>query len=314
MAQIPFFWALQNNKLVHINDVERGLACNCICPKCESILIAHKGSRKENSGGRKRENWHFQHYNSENCVGGAETSIHLAAKDLVERKRYIRVPILFGKLNEGDFIKILDYKGFTAIAVFKEVYIDDIKPDILMEFEFNLNGVVYNRKLIVEIAVTHLVDDIKKEKIKRLGISTIEIQLSNIQNIKTDKELWKELLKRSNLEWIYNEREKQLINKALKYRELEFLEESRQRQTAKNNQLRRFEEMKSEGKSLIEIYGFRKNFEGLDGMNKVYSYDGFIYCKKTNTKGEKTAVSSCQKCGFHQQILFENVICTLTNN
>lgn len=45
-------------------------------------------------------------------------------------------------------------------------------PDILLETE--------NGPLLVEIAVTHFIDDRKREKIKRLGIPTIEIDLSKV--------------------------------------------------------------------------------------------------------------------------------------
>ena len=38
-------YGLLGDKLVHINDVERGLACNCLCPHCKGQLIAKKGGK-----------------------------------------------------------------------------------------------------------------------------------------------------------------------------------------------------------------------------------------------------------------------------
>ena len=63
----------RNGKLISINEAKRGLACNCICPACKSVLIARKGDVRIP---------HFAHYKNNSCATGYQTSLHLLAKEL----------------------------------------------------------------------------------------------------------------------------------------------------------------------------------------------------------------------------------------
>ena len=45
-------YALKDNVLVSVDQVEKGMACNCICPACKSQLVARKGEVREH---------HFRH-------------------------------------------------------------------------------------------------------------------------------------------------------------------------------------------------------------------------------------------------------------
>lgn len=69
-----FQYGLKDNILVHIDNVENGLNCDCSCPNCGEPLVAHN-----NAGNRKAK--HFQHHSLKDCVGAYETVIHLLAKD-----------------------------------------------------------------------------------------------------------------------------------------------------------------------------------------------------------------------------------------
>ena len=73
--KLPF--GLKNGQIVEINEVEKGLACNCICPSCGSPLIARKGQKKIH---------HFAHYKAD-CKAALETAIHLAAKKYYLKKK-----------------------------------------------------------------------------------------------------------------------------------------------------------------------------------------------------------------------------------
>jgi len=53
----------QNNILVHIADAESGKNCSCVCPSCQSPLIAVKGNIKQH---------HFRHAVVNECEGGME--------------------------------------------------------------------------------------------------------------------------------------------------------------------------------------------------------------------------------------------------
>jgi competence CoiA-like predicted nuclease len=71
------FYGLLDNELKHISEVKNGLKCDCICPACEKKLVAR-------NGGQKRKH-HFAHYESAECKYGVQTSIHIAAKNILER-------------------------------------------------------------------------------------------------------------------------------------------------------------------------------------------------------------------------------------
>ena len=53
-----FFYAIKGEKSVHISEVERGLACGCICDECKDRLIAKKGTVKAH---------HFAHEANHSC-------------------------------------------------------------------------------------------------------------------------------------------------------------------------------------------------------------------------------------------------------
>lgn len=174
MLKLPF--ALKDGNLVEILQVERGLACNCFCPSCGCALIARKGQNKT---------YHFAHYNSDECKGCLETALHLAAKEILSRHKSMWVPSVlafFGK-NRSDF-ELQKERLIEFESVLLEKRIDNIVPDLIIEFE--------GKQIIIEIAVTHRVDDEKLKKIKKLNISVIEIDLS-----KFDKQLTFENFKNS---------------------------------------------------------------------------------------------------------------------
>jgi len=52
MNKVPFALKKDTQIYVDVHDVERGLSCNCICPSCDTPLIAKQGEDKA---------WHFAH-------------------------------------------------------------------------------------------------------------------------------------------------------------------------------------------------------------------------------------------------------------
>ena len=83
-----YIFGLRGEEIVHISDVDKGLNCNVICPLCKSKLVAKKGSKNKH---------HFTHHNNDECRGGIETSLHLAAKDILSKSKEFRIkdnPIL----------------------------------------------------------------------------------------------------------------------------------------------------------------------------------------------------------------------------
>lgn len=65
-----------SNKLKHVDAVENGMACGCVCPCCKEKLMAK-------NGGTKRMH-HFAHASGVDCEGAYETMLHLLAKERIQ--------------------------------------------------------------------------------------------------------------------------------------------------------------------------------------------------------------------------------------
>ena len=179
MAEQKLHYALRSGQLVSIDDVERGLQCNCVCPSCGAALIARKGDKREH---------HFAHYGETNCSGGVETALHLLAKNLLCSNRTIFVPGTDSR-SEGSVktylnaeLECRDYSSFI--------------PDIVLKNETEVLG--------IEILVTHAVDEDKTEKIRAAQLPTIEIDLSDQLDHYNEGTVMAAILSGEQTEWIYN--------------------------------------------------------------------------------------------------------------
>ena len=192
--QADLIYALKNWRTVHISEVESGLKCGCVCPCCKEQLVAKKGNKMIH---------HFSHSKGTECKYGYETSLHYAAKEIISKYEKFTIPRVNLTLNP--------YKSNEIISEAKEIKVDkvtleqrcgDIIPDVII-----YSG---GKELLVEIFVTHKVDEQKIEKIKNMNISAIEIDLSGISNNITIDELSNLIINETkNKYWLYNA----LINK-----------------------------------------------------------------------------------------------------
>lgn len=182
-------YALKDGNLVSINDVESGLACNCVCPACNKKLVAKKGKIKIP---------HFAHASAESCEHAYESSLHYMAKEIFQNAGSFTVPrVMFG--NYGA-ICLEESRNIKIKNVFIEQTIKDIKPDIIIEDE-------EGNKYYVEIFVTHKIDADKLVKIHREKVNTLEYDLSSISRLLTYEELAELLLNGSiSPQWIYHQR------------------------------------------------------------------------------------------------------------
>ena len=81
--QLRLTYALKNGEIVHISNVDKGLSCGCICPACGERLVAKKGEKMMH---------HFAHKSGSSCEYGYESSLHLAAKDILLNAKQIVIP------------------------------------------------------------------------------------------------------------------------------------------------------------------------------------------------------------------------------
>ena len=189
LAQSNLTYAIHDNKLVHVSDVPNGLKCECFCPACNGRLVAKKGSEKIH---------HFAHYNSSECQYGYETALHHLAKEIISNSIGIHIPEVYVEFNTYKSSEVAYKDTWINIEnVILEKKIDNIIPDIIIYS----NG----KPLLIEIYVTHQIDETKLKKIKDLDLSTIEIDLSKVEFPLAEGD-FKEILidSVSNKQWIYN--------------------------------------------------------------------------------------------------------------
>ena len=204
------FHGLKDGELIHILDAVNGKKCDCICPACKKELVAHNGG----SSNRLKT---FHHFENKECKYGFQTAIHLAAKKVFELTKEITIPevkifIPTGiELIDGQFIS---HGFFREISPCKKINIDRVIlekrlhkyiPDVVV-FSLDKNT-GKEKRLIVEIAVTHFVGRKKIKDIIDSDISAIEIDLSSVQNDFNFEELKRILVEETeNKKWLYNKK------------------------------------------------------------------------------------------------------------
>ena len=158
-------YGLFDGELKHISDVANGLACNCKCAKCFEPLVA-----KNNVTNRKAS--HFAH-----SSGAYETTLHKLAKEFFFKSKKIRTP----DFRIGDFFK----KGKDVI--FEEVLIEDtLYNQVNEKIVADSIGIKDSKKVIIEFANTHFIDEEKTSKLIKLKMPCIEVNLSS-QNLDRDE-------------------------------------------------------------------------------------------------------------------------------
>lgn len=190
------------NRLMFVDDVPNGLECDCVCPGCKEKLIAK-------NDGKIREH-HFAHVSNKECITGYQTMIHLLAKAIIFNKR-----ILPGFA--------MNNQPIVASQIGCEVQLEDLNiiPDILAIAPVQLNlgymglnvgTATKDIPFIIEIYVTHKVDDGKAKIIKDSGIPAVEIDLSKSEAT-TANELIKDIYNPSNWTYINKEIGQKLLPK-----------------------------------------------------------------------------------------------------
>ena len=183
---------MKKNEIVHISEVESGLACGCRCSHCNEQLVAKKGSKVAH---------HFAHYNQNECVFAYESSLHLGVKRVLENERKFLFPPVVGRSLFGKNVVLKSSILLTLDTVCAEIRVDAIIPDILIK--------VGNAECILEIFVTHCVDETKQKKIEKMNIAAIEIDFSKEDRDIDDSRIKSILLRDNNLKhWIFNPKQR----------------------------------------------------------------------------------------------------------
>lgn len=137
-------------KNVYIDEVPNGKNCGCFCKECGGDLVA------KNNG--KIKVHHFAHATGNDSISCSQTALHILAKEIIAEERCVAIP-RSGKIE-----------FYSADKVELEKSLGDIIPDVF--------ATVKGRAFMMEILVSHAIDEEKLDKIKEHRISCIEIDLS----------------------------------------------------------------------------------------------------------------------------------------
>jgi Competence protein CoiA-like family len=174
--RIPF--GLRDQRIWAPLEVENGDSCGCVCPACEAPVTARHG--------RGVRQPHFSHKAAGDCSGNFETAAHSYAKHLIELHSRILLPEWIGGPSfpnppvahtaEGKLLK-----GGKVAWPARITDLRDVRPELSAgEFRPDITSRDEQGELLIEIRVSHAVDDTKAAAVRRGGYRMIEIDLSRM--------------------------------------------------------------------------------------------------------------------------------------
>lgn len=167
MATLRIPYAMRGDTVVHVDDVERGLACGAVCPCCGCAMVARKG---------KQVAHHFAHHKPTECEG--ESVLHILGKELLQR----RIQAAF---DAGQPLPLAwrcnichdDHGGdllARASSVAVEAPIGDCKPDLLLR---RADG---KPQAFLEIVTTHAPNATTFEEARKHRVSVFEFPVQDV--------------------------------------------------------------------------------------------------------------------------------------
>ena len=237
----------QDGRLVHVDDVPRGMACNCTCPEC--------GAKLESRQGKKNQH-HFAHDNGADCGKARMTALHMLAQQIIQEEKKIRTPWFKGYCDEINKSKEIYFESVSLEQRFKTTEINR-RPDCVGIIKKGDN----QYELWIEIKVKHAIDEEKKKDIERLGAICMEIDLSRLLTERyTEESVRKALFNVSdNKEW---------INYPQLFRKNEIAKQ-KQEQQEKEEEQRKLNELARERAKLEEIIHPWLKFGTRENANKI---------------------------------------------
>ena len=171
-----------DGSIAHISEVASGLACACRCRGCGSRLVAKKGGVNEH---------HFAHHSADPCRGAYESALHKLAKAILSEKLELALPEIAVGEDED---RIVEREGgvFRFDRAELEVPFEGFQPDVVLYRR--------DRRLLVEVLVTHESGDEKRARIDAAGLSALEIDLSSLSRA-VDREAVADALCHSAPRW-----------------------------------------------------------------------------------------------------------------
>lgn len=168
-----------SGEYIHVKDSANGKNCQCLCPACKTPLIAKQGEILS---------WHFAHTNSNNVTSACgESDLHLNAKLEIYKSMQICAPVMFEK-EICDALFVPGTEGVCFTNYLKMYYGVDVTKNFLLAFDSmkiesridgfipDLIGWVGAKQFIIEVVVTHDIDEKKFKWIKENEINCLRLR------------------------------------------------------------------------------------------------------------------------------------------
>ncbi len=187
-------YGLSDSQLMHIEQVESGLSCNCNCIACGDRLVAKKGEVKKH---------HFAHH-SMDAGDCRESTLHKICKHILDMERRVVTPEFTVVCSQLDMAQI-EHTESEIIAAqdvhFCEIALEqpeaDFIPDVTaIEFE--------GQTLFIEIVVTNDVSQEKLKRVERLGIPMMAIYVNELDIMDDLDKLTKSVIEQAPRKWVYH--------------------------------------------------------------------------------------------------------------
>lgn len=228
MSDIIYGKRKDDNRIISIDEVPvnmKGLLCNCVCAHCGKDLQACSLEGKVSR--------YFRHHNenqkdiecdcNSNCnpTIANETALHKMAKQIIADEKRVIIPgksISLSEAGVNDLPEEIknsipcyeshEAKLLCAESVELEKRLESFSPDILLKTK--------KGELLVEIFVSHQVDDNKKIKAREYGSAMLEIDLSEFIQTPISSDKLREILidSSSNRKWVFYPLTEDAISKA----------------------------------------------------------------------------------------------------
>lgn len=157
----------QSNRLVHVSEVARGLACHCHCVVCNEFLVAKQGKVREH---------HFAHASGrEPCEASHESLLHRYVKQLIAESSGLTVPA------HPELVTVLGLTASEQPAAWLslaeaevEKAVLGIRPDVLATTPEGVS-------VAIEVAYSSFCDLLKVAQFEAMGLPALEIDLHDFQ-------------------------------------------------------------------------------------------------------------------------------------
>lgn len=158
MSELIFSWAeTAEGKMVHVDDVSRGIECNCYCPNCHERLLARHG--EINAHGFA----HHSDQRSANLSNCYKVTMYKLAEHIIKVEKKLFVPPYYG-IFKGQIVK------FTEIQIDNRYIRNDNQRDIIA---MTPDGILY----LIELNFGDTV--VRQKSVDYNNINCVKIDLSS---------------------------------------------------------------------------------------------------------------------------------------